>query len=293
MIVLSNVKKILGLFMSLFSVCSPHYSLANKVIWITGASSGIGEALAHELAIHGAILILSARQLDKLNQIKADLQQYTEVMVLPLDVSNKASYPEVIARIDDCFGKLDMVVLNAGINREIFIDDGCLDSTPFVEVINTNFLAAVYGIEAALPLLHKAQRPLIAATASLAAYAGMPWGEAYDASKAALRTMLQSLRVDLIPYGIDVSVICPGFVKTPMVKDYFFPMPFLMSSTKAAQIITKGLQRHQQEIHFPLRLSLTLKFLAMLPTPLYTWIVNKAKPCRSITKLSQGPNVDS
>lgn len=251
--------------------------LNNQRIWITGASSGIGQATALELAQYNTKLILSGRNITALKALKEKIAS-DNTLVLPFDVNSKEEHFKAVQAIKKHFGGLDIAFFNAGINARVTLDTKSFDSEIFTRLMQTNYNAVVYGIEATLPLLKESKSPLIAATSSVASYAGLPYGEAYCATKAAVRVMLQGLRIDLIPQKIDVSVVCPGFIKTPMTDTNNFHMPFLISAEKAGKIITKGLANHTQEIHFPKRMSFLLKFFAMLPTPIYTKLLYHLKP---------------
>lgn len=242
-----------------------------RVIWLTGASTGIGEALARELITTGAQLIISARNAQKLEELSSELGQ--NCMAIPADISIKEQNIEVIETIIRHFGRLDTVIFNAGINAYIERDD--FNSDTFEKLIQTNFMGMVYGIEAALPHLKKAKRPHIVGMSSTAAYRGLPRAEAYGASKAAIKNMLEALRLNLLPVNISVSVICPGFVKTPLTDQNDFDMPFKISAEEAATTITDQIARYKQEIHFPKRFSILIKLISFLPSEWYTALLKR------------------
>jgi len=137
-------------------------------------------------------------------------------------------------------------------------------------VMDINFMGFVYGVEAALPLLREGNAPHLVGMSSTVAYTGLPRAEAYGASKAAIRYFLQALRVDLLPQKIDVSIICPGFVKTPLTDLNDFPMPMQISAETAARSIRKGMERRSHEIRFPVLFALILRVVAVLPSRLRT-----------------------
>jgi short-subunit dehydrogenase len=150
-------------------------------------------------------------------------------------------------------------------------------SEVFVEMIKINYFSLVYGIEAALPLLKQALEPHIVGMSSMAAFHGLPLGEAYSAAKAASLNLLQGLQVDLKSEGIAVSVVCPGFVATPLTSKHRFHMPFLMSAEKAASIIVKGMINKKTEIAFPKTMIWAAKSLNFLPDKLVAYLLNRAK----------------
>ena len=165
-----------------------------------------------------------------------------------------------------------MVFFNAGTAE--YVDIQRFDSALFERVLQANFMSMVYGIEAVLPLLRESPRPLLVGMSSTVAYAGLARGEAYGASKAAVRNMLQGLRIHLLPERIPVCVVCPGFVRTPLTDKNDFPMPLRIEPQEAARHIVAGMAREREEIHFPKVFSLTYKLLSSLPSALYTRIMS-------------------
>ena len=242
-------------------------AFTDRRVWITGASSGIGRAMALELAARGATVIASARSHNGLTLLAAD-SGTDRIHPLPLDVTDRAATLAAARTIHERFGGMDIAVFNAGTCE--YVDVRAFDSAPFERVLRTNFLSMVYGIEAALPLLRQSPHPHLVGMSSTVAYGGLPRAEAYGASKAAIKHMLESLRIDLRREDIPVSIICPGFVKTPLTNRNDFPMPFAISAERAARCIADGIAAQKHEIHFPKRFSLPFKLLAMLPSRLYT-----------------------
>ncbi|NNF67254.1 MAG: SDR family NAD(P)-dependent oxidoreductase [Gammaproteobacteria bacterium] len=243
-----------------------------KVAWVTGASYGIGRALALELGRRGARVAVSARSTEKLESLVAEIGS-DKALAVPFDVTDQEANNDAAAKIASHFGAMDIVVFNAGSCEYVNTDK--FDSALFERMMKINFLSMVYGIEAVLPYLRKSSDPLLVGMSSTAAYGGLPRSEAYGASKAAIRNMLASLRLDLASDGIPVSVICPGFVKTPLTDKNDFPMPMQITAEEAATAICKGIERRTQEIHFPKRFSLFLKFLTSLPSPIYSSIMQR------------------
>lgn len=240
-------------------------------VWITGASSGIGRAVALELAGRGARVILSGRNRAALEQAAGKCG--AGAIPLPLDVTDRAANLQAAAAIRERAGGLDIAVLNAGTCE--YVEARRFDSGVFERVMQSNFLGMVYGIEAVLPLLRQSSSPHLVGMSSTVAYGGLPRTEAYGASKAAIRYMLASLRIDLLPERIPVSVVCPGFVRTPLTDQNDFPMPFRIEAEAAARCIADGIAARRHEIHFPKRFSLPFKLLALLPSGLYTRLVGR------------------
>lgn len=244
----------------------------NKVIWITGASSGIGRALAVALADVDCQLFITSRSKDKLQQT-VDQCANKSITILEGDLTSKQVNQEIIQAIEAKSGRLDIAILNAGTCEYVDIDH--FDSDLFKRQMETNFMSTVYAIEALIPLLRQSSQAQLIGMSSTAAYLGLPRSEAYGASKAAIRNLFAALRVSLLPYKISASVICPGFVKTELTDRNDFEMPALISAQQSAEYILHGIARHKQEIHFPKRFSYTLKFIASLPNPMVSWLVSK------------------
>lgn len=236
----------------------------DKRIWITGASTGIGAALSIALSKQGAWVAISARDENKLLLTAQQCEDSSRIMIMPCDVTDKNANFFAIEKIKAAWGELDMAIFNAGSCEYINSED--FRSEPFQRMINTNFISMTYGIEAALPLLRLSAQPYIVGMSSIAAYLGLPRSEAYSASKAAIRIMLQGLRLDLLKENIAVSIICPGFVKTPLTDKNDFAMPLRISAKNAALKIIKGLSKQQHEIHFPKLFTYLVKLMAFLPT---------------------------
>lgn len=244
----------------------------NKVIWVTGASSGIGRALVIALSNIDCQLYITSRSEDKLQQT-VDQCKHNNIHILAGDLTSKQVNQQIADKIKSDCGHLDIAILNAGTCEYVDIEQ--FDSDLFKRQIDTNFMATVYGIEAVLPLLKNSKQAQLIGMSSTAAYLGLPRSEAYGATKAAIRNLFAALRVSLKPHNISTSVICPGFVKTELTDRNDFEMPALISTEQSSKYILNGITAHQQEIHFPKRFSLTLKFIASLPNPIVSWLVSK------------------
>jgi NADP-dependent 3-hydroxy acid dehydrogenase YdfG len=250
------------------------HSFQNKLIWLTGASSGIGAALAHELARQGGRLIISGRNSEALQALK---QTYPNqiLLILPFDITDRAATLAAAVQIQQQFGHVDIAIFNAGASQHTSPKTFEVDA--YLRMIEINYYSLIYGVEAVLPLLRQSKCPQLVGMASIASYTGLPGGSPYTAAKAAARNFLQAMAVEFYPQ-IPVSIICPGFVATPLTAKNKFKMPLLMSSEKAARIIAKGIAKRRGEIHFPKRVSLVLKCIAALPANLKTKLLARTIP---------------
>ncbi|MET1078340.1 MAG: SDR family NAD(P)-dependent oxidoreductase [Pseudomonas sp.] len=230
-------------------------------IWLTGASSGIGAALAGELLEQGHRLALSARTSEPLEALAQLYPQ--QVLVVPGDLSDAEQVRAIGEAIAQRWGALDSVILNAGTCE--YVEVRQFEAALVERVVKANLLSAAYCVEAALPLLRLGQRPHLAAVASSVTYLPLPRAEAYGASKAGLRYLFEALRIDLAAEGIEVTLISPGFVDTPLTQKNDFPMPLRWSAAKAARHIARRLDRRPLEIAFPGPFILGLRLLASLP----------------------------
>lgn len=242
-----------------------------KNIWIVGASSGIGHALAQELSRRGARLALSARSAEPLQALAQELGPRN--IALPLDVTDLAAFREAAALLVKSFGRIDGVIYMAGTYTPAPLS--ALAPEDARRIIDVNLMGALHCIGAALPYLRAQGSGLLALCASVAGYRGLPKAQPYAATKAALINLAESLRAEEQSYGIDVRIINPGFVKTPMTDKNDFAMPFLLTPEQAARAIADGLASRAFEIHFPKRLSLLLKLLRILPDALYFKIAGR------------------
>lgn len=237
----------------------------DKVVWITGGSSGIGLALAHELAQQGAKLAVSGRNEKALQEFK---QQHADksVLLVPFDVADKAAHKHAIDKIVSEYSTIDIAFLNAGIGSSgarKFAKDGAFSSETVEEVFKVNLFAVAHGVEALLPLFKKTKSGHIVATASLSSFFALPQAAAYAASKAALRSMMRSLAV-MYKDVFKVSILYPGFIVTPMTK-HIKKMPSKMTAQKAAKIIAKNVAKGKSEISFPWLMTVASKFAGRLP----------------------------
>lgn len=236
-------------------------------IWITGASSGIGEALTKALIQQGHHLIVTGRRQEALDELqKAGGDKVTTARA---DTTSRDELTAIAEQLESG-GDLDMAVLNAGTCEYLDIKE--YDSEVIEKNVTTNVVGTARSLDIALPALRRSVKNGRQATLVIVSSSAwwFPFGraEGYGASKAALTYFAQALRADLAAEGIDVVVVSPGFVKTPLTDRNDFPMPFLVTAEDAADRIVKGLRKGTQEIAFPKRFTWSLKLLGALPQSL-------------------------
>ncbi|MCF6434380.1 SDR family NAD(P)-dependent oxidoreductase [Pseudoalteromonas sp. MMG022] len=229
-----------------------------KRVLITGATSGIGRGLAEHYAQQ--CFVYACGRNDKALE---DLARKDNTIALKLDVTEPASIASACQHIET----LDILILNAG-NCEYIDDAKHFDGALFKRVIEANLLSLGYCLETLLPKV-KAGGQLVIVSSS-AAFLPLPRAQAYGASKAGASYLAQSLAVDL--EDIDVSVVHPGFVKTPLTAKNDFPMPMAVSVEQATKAITKGISKRRKDIHFPKRFTLILKLLQLLPVNVWLFL---------------------
>lgn len=249
--------------------------IAGSRIWVTGASSGIGAALARELEERGAHVAISARRKEKLDEV-ANGKMHVE----PLDVTDREATVAAGRAVREAIGGLDAAVLNAGAWDQVRMDKW--DSAVFQQHFDVNLMGTIHCIEAVLPAMLMAKRGLICGIASVAGYRGLPNSEAYGATKAAQINLLESMRIDLRRRGVKVQTVCPGFVKTEMTERNTFPMPWIIEAADAAKRIADGIAAEKAEVVFPLPMMLTMKAARLVPVAPWAALLSRAarKPSR-------------
>ena len=249
--------------------------LQHARVWLTGASSGIGEALVPRLLEAGARLALTARRADVLEGTAAAWRaRGRDVMAAPADVSDRQAVHAAAHLVEEAWGGIDLAIFNAGFSKRIRVTE--FNAQDFVDLYRVNVFGVMFGVEAVLPGMLRRGSGRIAAVGSLAGLRGAPTLIGYGSSKAAIIHAIDSLRFDLAPYGIGVTLINPGYVRTPLTAKNTYWMPRLTDADEAAAIIVRGLQHDRKEIHFPALFSRTLKLLRALPFPIYERIVAAA-----------------
>ena len=242
-----------------------------KSIWITGASSGIGKALALKFAKEGWQVAASARREDLLNKIA---ESNENISSFPLDVTDSEKCKDVFEQIKNKLKSIDICFFSTGTwdpkkEKEIDIDQ-------MKKVMNVNFFGTLNCIKAVEEYFREKNSGHISIVSSIAGYRGLPNSTGYGASKAALNNLAESLYFDFGRNNVRVSLISPGFIKTQMTDKNQFKMPFLKTAEYAANKIYNGLINGSSfEIDFPKELTLILKFLKILPDSLYFKIIKK------------------
>ncbi|MDA0241036.1 MAG: SDR family NAD(P)-dependent oxidoreductase [Proteobacteria bacterium] len=240
--------------------------------WITGAGKGIGRAVALRLAKSGVKVAVSARTAADLESLAQEAELFGgRILPVALDVTDAAALEEAADHIEAALGPIDLAIFNAGSHKEM--DPASFDTAIFRELMDLNFMGTVNGIQAVIDRFRDRRRGQIAVVASIAGYRGLPTAAAYGATKAALINMCEALEPDLRRMGIGITLINPGFVRTPLTDQNDFPMPFLMEVDAAAERITRGLAKGRFEVTFPKRFTWLLKIVRCLPYWLYLPLV--------------------
>jgi short-subunit dehydrogenase len=245
-----------------------------RSILITGASSGLGEALARSYARPGVALALLGRDTARTAQVAAAcLTSGAEVVTTTLDVADAPALSAWIRDIDQRQA-IDLVIANAGVSGGTAA--GGEAAAQMHRITSTNVDGAINTVMPLIEPMRRRRRGQIALMSSLASFRGLPGAPAYSASKAWVRVWGEGLRIDLASAGVEVSVICPGFVETRMTQVNDFHMPLLMPAERAARIIVRGLQRNRARIAFPWRMYAAVRLLAAMPAALVDPVLRRA-----------------
>ena len=243
----------------------------NKVVLITGASSGIGKGIALEIAARGAHLGLLARREDLLNEIVAEVKtKGVKAVAVAADVRDVKAVRDAADRVRGELGPIDILIANAGIGTS----DHAVRLTPehAANVIGINVLGAVNSVGAVLPEMVERKQGRLVAISSLAAYRGLAKSAAYCASKAALSSYFESLRIDLRDSGVGVTIIHPGFIKTDLTAGREAKMPYLMELDEGVRKIVSAIEREKKSYAFPWQLATLVRAGMIMPTAMYDWI---------------------
>ena len=241
-----------------------------KKIWITGASSGIGKALAEKFALEGWKVAVSARRKEILDNmaINKNISSY------PLDVTNQDQVKNISSKVINDFGDLDICVFSSGTYDPKLEQEINIKQNKFV--METNFFGVLHCIKSVEKYFKDKKDGHISIVSSVAAYRGLPNSSGYGPSKAALTNLSESLYFDFKKHNVRISLISPGFIKTPLTDKNEFPMPFIKTPEFAAEKIFNGLTKSKTfEIHFPKELTLLLKILRVLPYRMYLFLIDK------------------
>ena len=250
------------------------FDWSQKVVLVTGASSGIGRALSIELGKKGAALGLLARRADVLNEIVAEVESAGgRALALPCDVRDAEAVRAAADELRGEFGRVDVLVANAGVGATS--DAKNLNPQDVARVININVLGAVNSVAAVLPEMIERRSGQLVVISSLAAYRGLPKSGAYCASKAAVSAFFESLRVDLRDTGLDVTIIHPGFIKTPLTAGREAQMPYLMELDDAIKKIVNAIEKRKKSCAFPWQLASIVRAAMLMPAPMYDRMISK------------------
>ena len=243
---------------------------------VTGASSGIGAALARRLAASGTEVALLARREDLLASLRDELSRAGgKARSYPGAAARPEAGVEAVRRADDELGGLDLVIANAGIGHSRWA--GKLSWEDLAPTLSVNVAGAAATLVAVLPRMVERRRGHVVGVSSLAGYRGMPRSAAYSASKAFLSTFLESLRVDLRGTGVAVTDVRPGFVRTPMTATNRFPMPFLIDVEPAARTIVEALERRAPVVAFPRAMAAITGSARLLPNAVWDRVSSRAR----------------
>ena len=241
-----------------------------QVVWLVGASTGIGRATASLLHERGARVIVSARSADMLDGF---VRVHPGSQALPLDVTDRDSLAAAAQRIVADQGRIDLVVYSAGVFKPMRATAFDLDDALRHEQVN--YVGALYLLDAVLPVLLRQRGGHLSLVSSVSGWRGLPKALAYGPTKAALINLAESLWFDLTDHGIGVSVVCPGYVDTPLTEQNDYKMPGLITAEQAARHIVAGWQRGEFEMDFPKRFTRWVRALSHLTDGLYFWAVRR------------------
>lgn len=243
------------------------FDWTQQVVLITGASSGIGRALAIELGRRGATLGLLARRVERLQQLAREVEAAGgRAFALPADVADAGAVRRAADELRARCGRIDVLVANAGVAGESRDE---FDAANVAGVLSVNVIGAANSVAAVLPEMQARGRGQLVAISSLAAYRGLPKSAAYCASKAALTAMFESLRLDLHGTGVAVSIIHPGFIKTPLTARRQARMPYLMDLDDATKKIVRAIEQRRARYAFPWQLASIVRLARLMPVRLY------------------------
>jgi short-subunit dehydrogenase len=241
-----------------------------KKIWITGASSGIGKALAEKFAAEGWKVAVSARRKEILDK----MSEHENIFSYPLDVTNQDQVKKKFEKIIEDFNELNLCVFSSGTYDPKLEQEINVKQNKFV--METNFFGVLYCIKAVESYFKNQKNGHISIVSSIAAYRGLPNSSGYGPSKAALTNLTESLYFDFKKYNVRISLVSPGFIKTPLTDKNEFPMPFIKSPEFAAKQMFNGLTKSKAfEIHFPKALTVLLKIFRVLPYKIYLFLIDK------------------
>ena len=244
------------------------------MVLITGASSGIGRGLAIELARRGAAVGLLARRGDVLNEVVNEIEAAGgRGLALPADVTDATAVRKAADELSAKFGPIDVLFANAGVGATTHAKD--LDAKQVASVVDVNVIGVVNSVTAVIPGMVERHRGQLVAISSLAAYRGLPKSAAYCASKAAVSAFFESLRLDLHGSGVDVTIIHPGFIKTPLTAGRQAKLPWILELSDAVRKILKATEARKKSYAFPWQLATVVRAGMIMPNFMYDWIARR------------------
>ncbi|HSI21951.1 MAG TPA: SDR family oxidoreductase [Methylophilaceae bacterium] len=246
---------------------------AARRVFITGASSGIGAALARYYAAQGATLGLVARRGELLAELQANLN--TECATYAVDVRDADAMRDAAEDFMQRYGTPDIVIANAGVSRGT-LTQHAEDLTAFRAVMDINVLGMVHTFHPFIDPMCRSGQGHLAGIASVAGLRGLPGASAYSASKAAAISYLESLRVEMAKTGVSVITICPGYIKTPMTDVNTYPMPFMMNADTAAAKMARAIEQKRRYVILPWQMALVGRFMKLLPAWVWEWAMKNA-----------------
>ena len=257
--------------------------LSGKVAWVVGGSSGIGAAVARELQSRGALVAISARRKDQLNEV-AGVSGVAEqsrmsagaMLVVPADVTDAVSLSDAANMVRGELGPIDLTILSAGYWKQMTATDW--DTETFNRHVQVNLIGMSNSIAAVLPEMLARRSGVIAGISSVAGYRGLAGSEAYGATKAGQINLLESLRIHVARRGVRVVTVCPGFVRTDLTAGNAFPMPFIIDADTAGRAICDGLERERTEIVFPVQMAILMKAARLVPARLWSAMWSRLSP---------------
>jgi len=249
----------------------------NKIVFLTGASSGIGEALANEAAKRGAIVGMLARREETLRRIAAKIESDGgAARVFAVDVTEAEAVAGAARKLKNEFGRIDILIANAGIGGNN-AETKNLEAAGVTKVINTNLIGAVNAVSAVLPFMLAEKSGQLVAVSSLAGFRGLPKSAAYCASKAGMTAFFESVRLDVQRKGVFVTIIQPGFIKTPLTSGREAKMPFLMDLENSIPYFLDAIEKRRKFAAFPWQLATVVRAARFFPADFYDKIIGRLK----------------
>lgn len=246
----------------------------SKVVLVTGASSGIGRGLALELARRGAMVGLLARREGALCEAVDEIAAHGgKAIALPADVTDANAVRGAVGALSKEFGPIDLAIANAGVGATVAARN--LEPEGVANIFKVNVIGVVNCVTAVIPHMIERGRGQLAVISSLAAYRGLPKSAAYCSSKAAVSALFESLRLDLGPQGIEVTIIHPGFIKTPLTAGRQAKLPFLLEVDDAVKKMIRAIEKRKKSYAFPWQLATVVRAGMLMPNFMYDWIARR------------------